>query len=138
MAKGEDGRKWKCKFYTPEARHPEALRRPHLALVGGGSKHSAGAKMQFWLTLAISCHKTDSAAGPSHSAGAKMQFWLTLAISCNCNTPSSHEVMAGRSASLGSVRTMPALGLQQRCVAAFRVAFLTTPARVPTPGLSGS
>nr|CRY94295.1 hypothetical protein [uncultured prokaryote] len=48
MAKGEDGRKWKCKFYTPEARHPEALRRPHLALVGGGSKHSAEAKMQFW------------------------------------------------------------------------------------------
>jgi len=48
MAKGEDGRKWKCKFYTPEARRPEALRRPHLALVGGGSKHSAGAKMQFW------------------------------------------------------------------------------------------
>ena len=34
----------------------------------------------------ISCHKTDSAAGPSHSAGAKMQFWLTLRISCNCNT----------------------------------------------------
>lgn len=86
----------------------------------------------------ISCHKTDSAAGPSHSAGAKMQFWLTLAISCNCNTPSSHEVMAGRSASSGSVRTMPALGLQQRCVAAFRVAFLTTPARVPTPGLSAA
>ena len=55
MAKGEDGRKWKCKFYTPEARRPEALRRPHLALrrphlalVGGGSKHSAEAKMQFW------------------------------------------------------------------------------------------
>ena len=56
MAKGEDGRKWKCKFYTPEARRPEALRRPHLALVGGGSKHSAEAKMQFWLTSAISCN----------------------------------------------------------------------------------
>ena len=48
MAKGEDGRKWKCKFYTPEARRPEALPRLHLMPAEGGSKHSAEAKMQFW------------------------------------------------------------------------------------------
>jgi len=135
---GADGR-WvqmadggKCGMLTSLRRRP----------VPAGRNSSGGEERRRWRRVknytSISCHKTDSAAGPSHSAGAKMQFWLTLAISCNCNTPSSHEVMAGRSASLGSVRTMPALGLQQRCVAAFRVAFLTTPARVPTPGLSAA
>ena len=67
VAKDDGGRKWKYKFYTPAARRPEDLRQPHPALVGGGSKHSAE---------------------------AKMQFWLTLRISCNCNTPSQSPLLA--------------------------------------------